>query len=223
MIQSVAKLMNRGRFVTFEGIEGSGKTTQINLLSRWLSQKKVPFVCTREPGGTEIGTQIRKILLSDQTSGLYPLSETLLYLADRFQHISEVIRPQLEQGKLVLCDRYHDSTVAYQGYARNIPLSLVQQIWKESGSALEPDLTLLFDIDPEIGIRRSMQKLQKENLDESRFEKETLRFHTAVREGFLEIARENTQRVVVLNANDSIEALHGQVIGVVEARLKIER
>lgn len=220
MIQSVAKLMNRGRFVTFEGIEGSGKTTQINLLSHWLSQKKVPFVCTREPGGTEIGTRIRKILLSEQTSGLYPLSETLLYLADRFQHVSEVIRPQLEQGNLVLCDRYHDSTVAYQGYARKIPLSLLQHIWKESGFALEADLTLLFDIDPVIGIRRSMQKLQKEHLDESRFEKETLRFHTAVREGFLAIARENPERVTVLNANGSIEAVHEQVIRVVEARLK---
>jgi dTMP kinase len=213
--------MNRGRFVTFEGIEGSGKSTQLNLLSRWFSQNKVPFVATREPGGTEIGTQIRRILLSEQTRGLSALSETFLYLADRFQHVEEVIRPQLEQGNVVLCDRYHDSTVAYQGYARKIPLALLQNIWSQSGNALEPDLTLLFDLDPEIGIQRSMQKLRNANLDESRFETEMLAFHADVREGFLAIARTNPDRVVVLNANDSVQAVQEQVVRVIQTRLKI--
>jgi dTMP kinase len=214
--------MNRGRFVTFEGIEGSGKSTQLNLLTRWFSQKNVPFVMTREPGGTEIGTQIRKILLSEGTHGLSALSETFLYFADRFQHIVEVIRPQLEQGNLVLCDRYHDSTVAYQGYARKIPLNLLQSIWNNSGNALDPDLTLLFDIDPEIGIQRSMQKLHNANLDESRFEKEVIAFHHDVRQGFLAIAKSNPQRVVVLNANDSVSAVHEQVVRIIQTRLKID-
>jgi dTMP kinase len=204
--------MKAGRLVTFEGIEGCGKTTQIRLLGEWLTQKAIPHVSTREPGGTPIGMQIRRILLSDQTAGLFPLAETLLYLADRFQHISEVIRPQLQAGTLVLCDRFHDSTVAYQGYGRGISLELLAQIWHSSEIALNPDRTFLLDIDPELGIRRSMQKLRTEHLDEARFEKEAILFHSRVREGFHEIARNDPKRIVLIDGNDSIEAVHRNVV-----------
>src|SRR6185503_9474035 len=118
-----------------------------------LEQQNYHLCCTREPGGTGIGTQIRKILLSESSEGLAPLSEALLYMADRFQHIQDVIRPAISEGQIVLCDRYHDSTIAYQGYARRIPLALLDSIWKTS--ALEPDLTILLDLDPEQGLERS--------------------------------------------------------------------
>lgn len=200
-----------GQFITFEGIEGCGKSTQMTLASEWLARQGVPHVCTREPGGTEIGAGIRKILLSENSRALSPFAEVLLYLADRFQHVSEFLRPRLERGELVLCDRYHDSTIAYQGYARNLSRDLLSEIWKGSGMALEPDHTFLFDIDPETGIARSLRKLKMQQLDESRFEKEALEFHARVRAGFLELARLHPQRIVVLDGRLESERIHQQV------------
>lgn len=200
-----------GQFITFEGIEGCGKSTQMTLASEWLARQGIRHVCTREPGGTEIGGAIRKILLSENSRGLTPFAEVLLYLADRFHHISEFLKPKLEQGELVLCDRYHDSTIAYQGYARNISRDLLEHIWTGSGMALEPDHTFLFDIDPETGIARSLRKLKEQQLDESRFEKEALEFHSRVRNGFLELARLHPRRIVVLDGLLPSERIHRQV------------
>jgi dTMP kinase len=208
----MAGVMKRGKLITFEGIEGCGKSTQVELAAGWFASKQLPYFTTREPGGTDTGREIRKILLSEKTVSLVPLSEALLYLADRFQHISEVIEPHLSAGEFVLCDRYHDSTVAYQGYARNLSLRLLDRVWKDSEMNIEPDLTILLDLDPQVGLQRSIQKLKKANLDESRFEKETLEFHTRVREGFLTIARFNPHRVTVLDARGKPEEIHEDVV-----------
>ncbi len=208
----MAGLMIRGKLITFEGIEGCGKSTQVELAASWLATQKIPYFCTREPGGTETGLSIRKILLSEKTTALVPLSEALLYLADRFQHINEVLEPHLRNGETVLCDRYHDSTVAYQGYARNLSVRLLDRIWKDSGMNLEPDVTFLLDLAPEIGIQRSLQKLRKQNLDESRFEKESIDFHNQVREGFLALAKFHRQRFVVLDAERNPDEVHKVVI-----------
>jgi len=214
--------MKPGLLITFEGIEGCGKSTQLRLAAEWLTEKGIRFFCTREPGGSQIGSEIRKILLSQKTVALAPISEALLYMADRFQHIAEVITPRLAVGQLVLCDRYHDSTVAYQGYARNISLELLEQIWRQSGMSIDPDYTLLFDLDPETGIGRSMQKLQRLNLDESRFERETLEFHAKVRNGFLALSKLNPGRFEVLDASGSVEKVHQQTVSVLERRLRLK-
>jgi dTMP kinase len=212
--------MERGFLVTFEGIEGCGKTTQLKLASRWLQELRFNVCATREPGGTEIGNQIRKILLSESNSGIAPLSEALLYMADRFQHIEQVIRPALTSGQIVLCDRYHDSTIAYQGYARQIPLDLLNSIWKTCGDALEPDLTLLFDLEPSIGLERSFRKLAAQQIDESRFEKEALGFHARVRDGFLQLAKQNPHRIHIIDASSSIDAVHAEVVRILQDYLK---
>jgi dTMP kinase len=218
----MAGLMKRGKLITFEGIEGCGKSTQVELAASWLASQKIPCFSTREPGGTETGSQIRKILLSEETTALLPLSEALLYFADRFQHIKEILEPHIKAGEVVLCDRYHDSTVAYQGYARNLSLRLLDRIWKDSGMNLEPDMTFLLDVDPKIGLQRSLQKLKKENLDEFRFEKEDIAFHERVREGFLSIARFNRQRFVVLDATRKSEEIHRDVIRTLRKQLDLK-
>lgn len=211
--------MQQGKFITFEGIEGSGKSTQMALASGWLSGKGVPVFTTREPGGTPVGDQIRRILLSEKTVHLHPLSEALLYMADRFQHLGEVIKPRLAEGRIVMCDRYHDSTIAYQGYARGIPIDWLDSIWLAPGEALDPDLTLLFDIDPPTGIRRSLEKLKVGNLDESRFEKEALEFHARVREGFLALAGKHQERIRVIDGNRPIDIVHQEVRLILESHI----
>jgi dTMP kinase len=207
-------------FITFEGIEGCGKSTQMKLAAEWLEQRGHPVCRTREPGGTEIGASIRKLLLSENSTGMAPLSEALLYMADRFQHIQDVIRPALQDGKVILCDRYHDSTIAYQGYARKIPLEFLNAIWTRSGCEVEPDLTILLDLDPATGITRSLRKLATQQVDESRFEKEALQFHMDVRNGFLSIAQQNPHRVRVLDASGSIDSIHQKVIQILQEKLK---
>lgn len=199
-------------FVTFEGIEGCGKSTQVKLASAWLAGRGIKHTVTREPGGTDVGTQIRKILLSENTGVLQPVSEALLYLADRFQHIVEVIRPALDTGEIVLCDRYHDSTVAYQGYGRGIPVQWIENIWLGSNAALLPDITILLDLDPQIGLQRSLEKLRARGLDESRFEKEALEFHIRVREGFLALARLDAKRFTVIDASLPVKKIHESII-----------
>jgi dTMP kinase len=204
--------MKRGIFVTFEGIEGSGKSTQVQLASGWLMLRNLPHLVTREPGDHSIGNDIRRILLSETTASLHPFAEALLYLADRFQHINEVIRPQLDAGKFVLCDRYHDSTVAYQGYGRGLSLKWIESIWAGSAQALVPDVTILLDLNPEVGLKRSMEKLHARGLDESRFEQESLEFHTRVREGFLEIAKQDPKRFRIVDASLQPEKINQIII-----------
>jgi dTMP kinase len=213
--------MKKSIFITFEGIEGCGKTTQLNLAARWLEEQGFGVRSTREPGGTEFGVQIRKILLSESSTGLNALSEALLYMADRFQHIQDVIRPSLDEGGIILCDRYHDSTIAYQGYARGISLEILSVIWDYSGIAVEPDLTLLLDLEPKVGLERSLRKLAAMKVDESRFEKETVDFHGRVRDGFLTLLQQNPTRMRMIDASKSIDSVHRQVIECISEHLKI--
>jgi dTMP kinase len=212
--------MKQGRLITFEGIEGCGKSTQMQRLSGWLAERKIPHACTREPGGTDVGARIRQILLSDRTGSLEAMAEVTLYFADRFQHVSSVIRPRLDAGELVLCDRFHDSTVAYQGYARGVSLEWIERVWSGSGLAVRPNLTFLFDVPPEIGIARSLGKLQAQKLDESRFEHESIAFHTRVRNGFLELAAFDPERFEVIDGKTSVETIHNKVIEIFDRFIK---
>ncbi|WP_353683502.1 dTMP kinase [Thermodesulfovibrio sp. 3907-1M] len=208
--------MNKGIFITFEGIEGSGKTTQGKLLAEKLKKEGFPVLYTYEPGDTEAGKHIREILLNSEIK-ITPLCELLLYVADRIQHIEEKIKPHLEAGFIVICDRFTDSTVVYQGYARGISIDLIEKLNKELFSELMPDLTVLLDCSASIGLGRN-KKVNKKD----RFEMENLSFHEKVREGYLELARINKERFFVLDATEPInvitEKIYKKVKSIIECR-----
>jgi len=200
-----------GLFVTFEGIEGCGKSTQINLLEKVLAEKNIPFSLTREPGGTEIGAKIRSILLDTDNCDIRPVTELLLYAADRAQHVESVIRPALSSGKALICDRYLDATTAYQGNARGLDLGLIISLSQIASSGLIPDLTFLIDCPVEIGLKRAIRRSEGEAPGEMRFEKEDISFHHKVREGYLNIAENNPERVKVVNGNRPVEIVHEEI------------
>ena len=207
-------------FLTFEGGEGSGKTTQIQLLAQALKARGLVCVTTREPGGTEIGTEIRKILLDGKNHHLDALAELMLYAADRAQHIGETIRPALEAGKIVLCDRFTDATVAYQGFGRELDLKLITELNQLATGGLKPDRTYLLDLPVEAGLARAKARLQRQKSSEGRFEAEALSFHEKVREGYLRLAREETRRIRVVDATLEIDAIHRKILQDLEALLK---
>lgn len=184
-------------FVTFEGIEGCGKTTVMARLARWLEERRYDFLQTREPGGTPIGGSIRAILLDRRNRHLSPQAELHLYLADRAQHVAQVVRPALDAGRAVLCDRYGDSTVAYQGWARGLGVEAVRALHLAVSGQTQPDLTLLLDLPAEEGLRRARGRSEE---GDTRLEEEELRFHRRVRSAFLRIAGEEPDRVVVVDA-----------------------
>jgi dTMP kinase len=192
-------------FITLEGIEGSGKTTQIGRLVEFLEDRGSECVTTRQPGGTRIGETIRSILLDPANSALEPMTELLLYMADRSQHIYELIRPCLKAGKTVVCDRYFDATVVYQGFARGLNIELIQQLHQILFDDLKPDITLLLDLAPQIGLQRAWQQLNtgQRSEHESRFEAETVAFHEKVRAGYLELARLEPGRFRIVDAAQS--------------------
>lgn len=192
-------------FITLEGIEGSGKTTQIGRLAEFLENKGIGCVTTRQPGGTLIGENIRSILLDPANSALAPLAELLLYMADRAQHIHELIRPALMNGKTVVCDRYFDATLVYQGFARGLSIRLIKQLHQLLFDDLKPDVTLLLDLSPQLGLERAWQQLNngQRSGDESRFEAEALAFHEKVRAGYLELARLEPDRFRIVDASKS--------------------
>lgn len=204
-------------FITFEGIEGSGKTTQIQLLSVRLDQAGIEHVLTREPGGTEIGNRIRALLLDPAHKDLTPLTELLLYQAARAQHLARVIVPALSEGKLVLCDRYKDATRAYQGEGRHLPADLVEPLNRLDLLALEPDLTLLFDVEPDLALARARKREGAAAVDQGRFEQEGMEFHRRVREAYLKLAAAHPQRIRVLEAQGSIEAVHERVVAILRS------
>lgn len=206
--------MNRGKLITFEGIDGCGKTTQMRLLERVLASRNVPFVTTREPGGTELGQTIRAALLNVSRHSLHPLAELLLYSADRAQHVNEFIRPNLAQGKLVLSDRFYDATTAYQGYGRGFDLSLIQQLNSLASGGLVPDLTIVFDLDPSSAMSRIQWRGQadEEEFKADRLESEPVEFHNRVREGYLELARKEPDRFRLIPASGSIEVVRPLVM-----------
>jgi dTMP kinase len=194
-------------FITLEGIEGSGKTTQINHLCRFLENKNHECVITREPGGTEIGKKIRSILLDPKNKDMEPMTELLLYFSDRAQHINQIVNPALSEGKTVICDRYFDATLVYQGYARGLDMKLITRLHELVLEGLEPDLTFLLDISPEIGLARAWKQIDKGSRtgDETRFEKEAISFHQKIRAGYLELARLKPQRFQIIDASQEKE------------------
>ena len=200
------------RFVTFEGVEGSGKTTQIQMLSNHLEERGIDHLLTREPGGTPIGDQIRSLVLDPRNAAMTPICELLLYGAARAQHIEQVIRPALLSGRLVLCDRFKDATMAYQGSGRGIRLDLIDALHGLEILSLQPDMTVLFDIEEETALNRARARDHGRSQDETRFERESLEFHRRVRSGYLEMARQEPGRFVVVDALGTIEVVHRRVV-----------
>src|SRR3989441_9873318 len=203
--------MQQGRFVSFEGIEGCGKTTQIGLLAEYLSKRSIPHTITREPGGTAVGEGIRKILLNSETIHLTAASELLLFYASRSQNILEKIKPALERGEMVLCDRYYHASMAYQGYGRGIPLDFIQKLTDLVCSPYRPDMTFLLDIEPDVGLARARARNHARGDNEGRFEAEDLEFYNKVRDGYLELASED-ERIQLIYADRSIETVHRHVL-----------
>ena len=207
-------MMNkRALFMTFEGIEGCGKTTQAKLLVETFRKLNIPVMLTREPGGTKIGDQIRKILLHPENTDLTPLAELLLYEASRAQHVHQVILPNLQSGIHVLCDRYGDASIAYQGVGRDLTVRLVRDANRLATGGLQPDVTILIDVDPEIGLSRARIRNLKFDfaLAEGRFEEEDLLFHRKVREGYLRLAQEAPDRIRVIDGNSGLEEVSQQI------------
>ncbi len=200
--------MKKGIFITFEGADGCGKTTQIELIKKYLDENNIENVLTREPGGSDLGLELRKILLH-YDKPVSNIAELFLYLADRAQHTEYTIKPLLDEKKVVLCDRYIDSTVAYQGYARKGDINKIIKLNDLVTNSLKPDLTIVFDIDSNIA--QSRLKGEKDRL-----EKEGLEFHKALRQGYLELAKNNPERIKVINADDTIENIHKKCIELIK-------
>jgi dTMP kinase len=209
-------------FISFEGIEGSGKTSHVRHTAEFLRDKGHDCVITREPGGTRIGEKIRAILLDPLSKDMDPLTELLLYTADRSQHVNECILPLLADGKTVLCDRYFDATMAYQGFARGIDIGLIENVHLMLFENLKPDLTILLDLPAELGLSRAWKQINKgaRNNEETRFEEETLSFHKKVRSGYLEIARLEPERFRIIDASDKEKDVREKIIKTLSDAMK---
>ncbi|HXV83057.1 MAG TPA: dTMP kinase [Candidatus Binatia bacterium] len=206
------------RFITFEGGDGSGKTTQLRALESHLAARGKSCRSTREPGGTSLGELVRQVLLEIGEQPITSPTELFLYLADRAQHMHEVIIPALQRGQIVLCDRHTDSTLAYQGYGRGIDLGLLRSLNDIASQGTKPDLTLLFDCPVEIGLSRTARRKFQAAAgpSEDRFEQEKVEFHERVRAGFLELARAEPQRFRVIDATRSVAEVTQKVRGIVD-------
>ncbi len=205
----------RGKFITFEGIDGSGKTTQLDLLAERLRARGIPLTTAQEPGGTAVGAAIRRILLDSATTRLTPVAEVLLYFASRAQNVEEVIGPALEAGRVVLCDRYVDASAAYQGCGRGLGLEVVAQLERIACRGLKPDLTFVLDIEPSTSVARALERNRGNALagkqDESRLEREGPDFFVRVRRAYLDIAAREPGRVVVVNGERPRQAIHEEI------------
>ncbi len=211
----------KGTFITFEGIEGSGKSTQIALLATSLTSTGMRIVLTREPGGSPIGDQVRKILLDPANRALDPTAELLLYAASRAQHLHELILPALADGMTVLCDRFSDATLAYQGYGRGLDIEMIRSLDRIVTAGMRPDLTLLFDIEAAAGIARARGRNNSRGLEaEARFENEELAFHDRVRRGYLILAAQEPDRIRIVDALGTPEAVREKVGKIADKRLR---
>ena len=208
-------------FITLEGIEGSGKTTQIKNIVEFLENKGYDCVVTREPGGTKIGEKIRSILLDPENRDMEPACELLLYFSDRVQHIKELINPALSEGKTIICDRFFDATLVYQGYARGLSIDLIIKLHEMIAYGLKPDITILLDLLPEIGLSRAWEQIDNGSRsgDETRFEKETLLFHEKIRAGYLELARLEPKRFRIIDASKNKDQVKQQIINALTTKL----
>ena len=211
--------MASGVFITLEGVEGSGKTTQAASLGHALSREQRPVTITHEPGGTRAGEAIRSIFL-DPAVSLEVCAELLLVLADRAQHVREKLRPRLAAGEIVISDRYSDSTIAYQGYGRGFDLKLLGDLNRLATDAIKPNVTLVLDLPIETGLERTRARVKGTTRAPDRFEGEALEFHRRVREGFLAIARAEPDRVLVIDATRPLEVVHQDILNAVTSLLK---
>jgi dTMP kinase len=207
-------MKNKGFFITFEGGEGAGKSTLIYRLDTELTRQGYSVFCTREPGGTALGEQIRQMILHSPLK-ISAQAELLLFLADRAQHIYEFIEPALNQGKVVLCDRFNDSTVAYQGYARSLGMEKVQALCQLVCGSLIPNVTFYLDVEPKEGMERATK--QQRTLD--KMEQEKIDFHARVREGFLQIAQSNRKRIILVDASKTEEVVFRTVLKAIEEKI----
>lgn len=201
-----------GLFITFEGIEGCGKTTQISRLAQSLGQKGFDIVVTREPGGCQISDKIRSILLDSNHEAMVPETELLLYTAARAQHIAQVVRPALDQGKIVLCDRFCDATLAYQGFGRRLDIETITQLNHYACQGVTPHMTLLLDLPVETGLGRARSRnALSEHLDEDRFEQESLEFHQRIRDAYLQFSQQQSERIKVIDAIGDLDTVYQRI------------
>lgn len=212
-----------GLFITFEGPEGSGKTTQTALLKEALQRLGYRIVCTREPGGTRIGEQIRAILHDQSNTELVPETEILLYSAARAQHVAEVIRPALSAGEIVISDRYAESTYAYQGYGRGLNLAALDQITRFATGDLQPDLVIYLDLDVNKGLDRKRKDRAEGKGEWNRMDDQSLAFYRRVRDGYLAMAEQEPHRWLVINAEQPVNEIHAIIAGKIEALLAARR
>jgi dTMP kinase len=214
--------VSKGRLISFEGLDGAGKTTQMELLEQWLEPRNIPYVRTREPGGTPLGVEIRHLLLNRPDLAIAPLAEAFLFQADRAQHFANVVLPALAAGKLVITDRCFDASIAYQGHARGVGIELVARLSLIATQGHMPDLTILLDLDPaqvhsRTDITNDTSGLREE---QTRFDTEAEQFHQRVREAFLVLARLSPDRIKVLDASLPPQQIHEQIIALVEPLLE---
>jgi dTMP kinase len=206
--------MITGVFITLEGGEGAGKSTQLKLLEERLVTYEIDIVRTREPGGVPSAETIRDLLVNGETDKWRPLTETLLHFAARHEHISRLVQPALDRGQWVLCDRFADSTTAYQGYAQNIDLETIATLYRLAVGNLEPNLTIILDLPVEVGLERAEDR----GIGGTRYEKMGIEFHKRLRDGFLRIAANNPHRCSILDATQSIEEISEYIMALVEER-----
>jgi dTMP kinase len=203
------------RFITFEGVEGCGKTTQARLAEIWLRERGVSVLATAEPGGTPLGRKIREILLNRGSCAIGAKAELLLFAAARAQHVQETILPALEEDKFVLCDRFTDATLAYQGFGRGLDIGFIREMNAFSAKDLKPDLTFLFDLPVEVGLERARQRVAGviPEAAEDRFEQEDGAFHGKIRTGYLSLAEAEPERFRIIDAASDIETIRREVFG----------
>jgi len=213
--------VKKGRLISFEGLDGAGKSTQMSMLARWLEEQHVPSILTREPGGTPLGNEIRQLLFHRPELAIVALAEAFLFQADRAQHFATLVIPGLNEGKVVLTDRCFDASIAYQGYARGVDISLIENLSLLATQGYKPDLTILLDLDPsEVRHRTDVEQDQAGMRKvRTRFDAETEGFHQRVQEGFHALARAHPERIKVIDASRTPEEIHIEIIGLVEAML----
>ncbi len=211
-VPCLADRIMRGTFVTFEGGEGAGKTTQIDKLCAFLSEHKIDYVKTREPGGTDAAEAIRELIVTGDAERWDAVSETLLIMTARYHHLQHRILPALQEGKWVICDRFLDSTKVYQGTAKGVDSAWIEQLYRLTCGNVEPDITFALDIDPAEGLKRTTVRDTKE----TRFESMDMSFHISVREGFLTLAHACPKRYVVINAAQDMEEIHKKICCMIE-------
>ena len=213
-----------GKLITFEGIEGCGKSTQVAKVKTALISEQIPVTATEEPGGSGIGKTIRTVLLNKTSLAISAEAELFLFMADRAQHIQEVILPALGEDRIVLCDRFADATIAYQGFGRGLDITMIEVLNRYACGELKPDLTFLLDIPVEVGLGRAMDRIsrKKDTEREDRFESEAMDFHRRVREGYLSLARREPSRFRIIDGLKPIEDIHAEIWAEIARLIKVE-